>query len=87
MEERGANLDFDAYREGVHIHGSSLAADLPILLQTLGDVIKNPIFPKKELELSRQHALNDLKEDLDDPAEVAKRTFIQSIYPEKTSFT
>jgi zinc protease len=83
LEERGANLDFDAYREGVHIHGSSLAADLPVLMRTLGDVVKNPTFPKKELELSLKHALNDLKEDLDDPTEVAKRTFIQSVYPKK----
>ncbi len=83
LEERGANLSFDAYREGVHIHGSSLANDLPVLMQTLRDALINPIFPKKELELTRKHALNGLKEDLDDPGEVAKRTFIQSVYPIK----
>jgi zinc protease len=83
LEERGANLDFSAYREGVRIEGDSLAGDLPILIQTLADAVKNSTFPKKELELNRQQTLTDLKQDLDDPAEVAKRIFVQSIYPKQ----
>lgn len=83
LEERGATLDFDASREGVRIEGDSLAEDLPILLHTLADAIKNPTFPKKELELSRRQALIGLEEDLDDPEEVARRTFVQSVYPKK----
>jgi zinc protease len=83
LEERGATLHFDASREGVRIEGDSLAGDLPILLHTLADAIKNPTFPKKELELSRRQALIGLEEDLDDPEEVARRTFVQSVYPKK----
>ncbi|BAY18274.1 peptidase M16-like protein [Anabaenopsis circularis NIES-21] len=83
LEERGASLDFTAYREGVRIEADSLAADLPILIQTFADAVKNSTFPKKELELNRQQALTDLKQELDDPAEVAKRIFVQSIYPKQ----
>ncbi|MCP6760942.1 MAG: insulinase family protein [Fischerella sp. CENA71] len=81
LDERGASLDFESYREGTEIQGSALAGDLPIVLHILADVIKNPTFPAKELELTRQQALTDLKEELDDPTEVAKRTFVQSVYP------
>ncbi len=83
LEERGATLDFDASREGVRIEGDSLAVDLPVLLHTLGDAVKNATFPKKELELTRKHALTELEQDLDDPDEVARRTFVQSVYPKK----
>ncbi|MBU7583990.1 MAG: insulinase family protein [Nostoc sp. TH1S01] len=83
LEDRGASLDFTAYREGVRIEGDGLATDLPILIQTLADVVKNSTFPKKELELNRQQALTDLKQELDDPAEVAKRIFVQSLYPKQ----
>ncbi|MDM9380782.1 pitrilysin family protein [Chlorogloeopsis sp. ULAP01] len=82
LDELGASLDFDTYREGVEIEGKSLAEDLPILVQILGDVVKNATFPAKELELSRQQALTDLKQELDDPAEVAQRIFIQTLYPQ-----
>ncbi|MBH8575233.1 insulinase family protein [Nostocaceae cyanobacterium CENA369] len=83
LEERGATLDFTARCEGMRIEGNSLAWDLPTLIQTLADVIKNSTFPEKELELNRQQALTSLKLELDDPTEVAKRIFIQSVYPKK----
>ena len=83
LEDRGASLEFDTYREGVRIEGDSLAADLPILVQTLADVVKNANFPTKELELTRKQALSTLKHELDDPSEVAQRTFVQSVYPKK----
>jgi zinc protease len=81
LEERGANLDWETSREGVRIRGKSLAADLPVLIQTLADAVKNPTFPEKELELTRKQALTALKTELDDPYEVAQRTFSQSIFP------
>ncbi|MBO3457394.1 insulinase family protein [Aetokthonos hydrillicola Thurmond2011] len=83
LDDRGASLTFKTYREGVQIQGNSLATDLSVLIKTLADVIKNPTFPAKELELSRQNALTSLKQELDDPSEVAKRTFAQSVYPKK----
>ncbi|MBW4597617.1 MAG: insulinase family protein [Brasilonema angustatum HA4187-MV1] len=83
LEDRGANLEFETYREGVRIEGDSLAADLSVLIQTLADVVRNANFPTKELELSRKQALTALKHELDDPSEVAQRTFVQSIYPKQ----
>lgn len=83
LAERGASLDFEAYNEGVHIEGDSLAKDLPILLEILADVVKNSTFPVKELELYRQQTLTDLQHELDEPSEVARRIFVQSIYPKK----
>lgn len=83
LEAKGANLDFEAYGEGVRIKGSSLAVDLPILLGTLTDVIRNSNFPIKELELSRQQALSSLDSELDDPQKIANRIFVQSVYPKK----
>ncbi|MHC5595467.1 MAG: M16 family metallopeptidase [Nostoc sp.] len=83
LAERGASLHFQTYREGVHIEGDSLAEDLPILLEILADVVKNSTFPVKELELHRQQTLTDLQLELDEPSEVARRIFVQSIYPKK----
>ncbi|MEH2457021.1 M16 family metallopeptidase [Nostoc sp.] len=83
LAQRGASLDFQSYREGVHIEGDSLAEDLPILLEILADVFKNCTFPIKELELHRQQTLTDLQQELDEPSEVARRIFVQSIYPKK----
>ncbi|WGV28716.1 M16 family metallopeptidase [Halotia branconii] len=83
LEERGATLNFEVSREGMRIQGNSLATDLPVLIHTLADAVKNSTFPQKELELSRQKALTALKLGLDDPLEVARRIFVQSVYPKK----
>ncbi|CCH65745.1 ZINC PROTEASE [Richelia intracellularis HM01] len=81
LASRGAGLEFESYREGVAIQGSSLSADLPMLIRVLADVIKNPIFPEKELEISRKKALSKLAENSEDPTAVAIKTFVQSVYP------
>ncbi|MDZ8188343.1 MAG: pitrilysin family protein [Nostoc sp. ChiSLP02] len=83
LAERGASLDFAAYPEGVQIEGDSLAPDLPILIEILADVLKNSTFSAKELELHRQQTLTDLQIELDEPSQVARRIFVESIYPEK----
>lgn len=86
LEERGASLGFGANREGVNIEGDSLAADLPILIQSLADVVQHATFPPDQLELTRQQMLTALKVKLDTPSQVAIRTFQQTVYPENHPF-
>jgi zinc protease len=86
LEDRGANLDFEASREGVIAAGYSLKTDLPVLIGTFADVVENANFPTKELELARQRALTALKLELDNPGQVARRKFQQTIYPQNHPF-
>jgi zinc protease len=87
LENRGAGLGFGASREGVSLGGNALSKDLPILLNTLGDVLQNANFPEQKFELSRQRALTSLKLELDSPSAVARKKFQQTIYPQNHPFT
>lgn len=86
LEDRGASLDFTAAREGVTIGGQGLSANLPILIETLADVVQKATFPTDQLELTRQRALTSLKMQLDDPRGLGRRVFQQAIYPENHPF-
>jgi zinc protease len=86
LEDRGVSLSFSASREGVSIDGQGLSANLPVLIQTLADVMQHATFPAKELELSRKRALTNLKAQLDDPASLGRRIFQQAVYPENHPF-
>lgn len=86
LEDRGASLGFSASREGVSIGGQGLSANLPILVQTLADVLQNASFPQEQLELSRQRLLVSLRAQLDDPRSLGRRVFQQAIYPENHPF-
>jgi zinc protease len=87
LENRGASLGFSASREGVTIGGNALDEDLPILVQTLGDVLQNATFPAKDFANSQQRALTALQAELDNPSSVARRRFQQTIYPQNHPFT
>ncbi|MBG1241999.1 M16 family metallopeptidase [Nostoc sp. NZL] len=86
LEDRGAGLNFSASREGVSVSGEGLSTNLPILIQTLADVLENATFPAEQLELSRQRALTNLKVQLDDPRGLGRQVFQQAIYPENHPF-
>ncbi len=86
LENRGAGLGFSANREGVGIGGSALSTDLPVLLETLTDVLQNANFPADELELSRNRSLTALKVELDSPARLGRRVFQQAVYPANHPF-
>ncbi|WP_242054849.1 M16 family metallopeptidase [Nostoc flagelliforme] len=86
LEDLGADLNFSASREGVNVSGEGLSANLPILIQTLADVLENATFPADQLELSRQRALTNLKVQLDDPRGLGRQVFQQAIYPENHPF-
>lgn len=86
LEDRGAELGFSANREGVAFSGNALSADLPTLLDVLADVMQNATFPSNELDLSHQRALTTLKQQLDTPSSLARRTFQQAVYPENHPF-
>ncbi|MGB8701192.1 MAG: pitrilysin family protein [Thermosynechococcaceae cyanobacterium] len=86
LEDRGASLGISASREGVSVGANALIQDLPVLVQTLADVLQHPVFPADQLELSRQRALVGLKAALDDPGQLGRRVFQQAIYPENHPF-
>ncbi|MCS6958491.1 MAG: pitrilysin family protein [Pseudanabaenaceae cyanobacterium SKYGB_i_bin29] len=81
LERRGASLSFSAAREGVSISGVALREDAPVLLKQLAEVLQKATFPERELELSRQRNLVNLKAELDSPSSLARRTFQQLLYP------
>ncbi|MFB2978606.1 M16 family metallopeptidase [Microseira sp. BLCC-F43] len=86
LESRGASLGFSASREGVSVSGYSLKTDLPVLIETLADVVQNATFPTDQLELSRQRGITDLKAQLDDPNYLGFRTLQQQIFPQNHPF-
>lgn len=86
LENRGASLDFLSLREGVDVSGYALSPDLPVVLETLADVLQHATFPKQLLDLSRQRMLTHLQLELDDPGALARRTFQQKIYAQDHPF-
>ena len=86
LENRGARLGFSAGRESVGISGISMAADLPVVIDQLADLVQNATFPNKEFELNLQRNLLAFKSELDNPSSLARRIFQSTLYPQGHPF-
>jgi zinc protease len=91
-----AQMNADAIDEAVEFVGASLAAGVsedlmslyittpaehfPAMLSVLGQLVREPTFPEKEVELARERALAQFANDLDDPSTIADRAFTQALW-------
>ncbi|MGC9347913.1 MAG: M16 family metallopeptidase [Anaerolineae bacterium] len=70
---------------GAHITSfgaKGLAGDLSVLLSILNDVLRNPIFPERQVEKARTEILTDIQERQHDTRRTARRIFYELTYPE-----
>ena len=86
LEDRGASLDLQAFREGVDIEGYALSQDLATLLQVLAEVLQQAAFPQDKFELIQQRTQADLSIELDDPGRMGFRVLQTRIYPNHHPF-
>jgi zinc protease len=69
---------------GVHITSfgaKGLAEQLPLLLDILGDVLRNPAFDARQVEKARAEILTDLQERDNDSRRQARLKFYELAYP------
>lgn len=91
-----ARMSADAIDEAVEFVGASLATGVsedlmslyvttpaehfPAMLSVLGQLVREPTFPEKEVELARDRSLAQFANDLDDPGTVADRAFTRALW-------
>ncbi len=80
LESIGASLGVSSGSHTAGFGGKALADDLPILLDTLADVLQNPVFPKANIERVRSQLLTGLDLRAQDTGEMAGMGFDQILY-------
>ena len=81
LEDNGADLDVSS---GVHrtgFYGKALAEDLPLLVDLLADVLREPTFPDVQVERLRGEIITGLKIRQQDTRYRANRAFSETLYP------
>ncbi len=80
LESVGASLGFDSGMNSTGFHGHALAEDLALLLRLLSETMRQPTFPKAEVEKLRHHLLAGLAIREQDTADMADITFDEILY-------
>lgn len=80
LETVGASLGFDSGVHNTNFGGRALVEDLPLLMKLLSESLRNPTFPKDEMERLRTQMLTGLALRAQDTSDMADLLFEQFLY-------
>ncbi len=81
LESTGARLGFASNTFTVSVNGQCLSRDLPLMVSTLAEELREPVFPADELEKMKQRYIASIREDLDDTRTRAYERMSQLVFP------
>jgi zinc protease len=82
VESIAASFGINAGVQTTGFGAKGLVEHLPLLLDILSDVLRNPAFEKNQVEKARAEILTDIQERETDPHRMAALTFRALAYPE-----
>lgn len=80
LESAGASLGFGASVHNTSFGGKALVEDLPLLLQTLSDALRRPVFPPEHVEKVRAQMVSSLMIRAQDTNEMAALAFDEALF-------
>jgi zinc protease len=86
MESAAARVGVSSNTFTVSVSGQSLSRDLPMIVSTLAEQLREPSFPADELEKMRQRIIANIKEEQDDTRVRAYDRLTQMVFPEGNPF-
>jgi predicted Zn-dependent peptidase len=78
----GADISTSASDEAIFVSADGLASGVTKILAVLADVARNPSFPRDEVELARNNALQNLQVQESTPEFLARKAFANAVYGE-----
>jgi zinc protease len=80
LESNGASLGIDGGTHSIGFYGHALAEDLDLLIGTLVETVRQPVFPADQVERLRDQLLTGLAIRAQDTAEMASLAFDELVY-------
>jgi zinc protease len=81
MESAGARVGLSSNTFTVSVSGLSLSRDLPMIVSTMAEELREPAFPAEELEKMRQRIIANIQEEQDDTRVRAYDRMTQLVFP------
>lgn len=86
LESRGARLGISANTFTVSLSALSLTRDMPLIISTLAEELREPVFPADELEKLKQRIIASIREDQDETRVRAYERMTQIVFPAGNPF-
>jgi zinc protease len=86
LESVGAQLGFSADPFAVNVAARSLSKDVPLVLNAIAEVLREPAFPVDELEKLKQQIVAGIQEQQSNTGYRARERFTQLIFDEASPY-
>lgn len=83
LEDRGAKLN--VFSDGLRVGFSckALSRDLPVVLETLGEILREPFFDEEEFEKARSRVAARYRRMMESTSQQAKAALARRLFPER----
>jgi predicted Zn-dependent peptidase len=82
LEDRGGSLDAFTSRDHTAYQAHVLAADLPLALDVLSDLVRAPLLREEDLALERNVVIEEINGVLDTPDDLVHELFAETLFPD-----
>lgn len=86
LESVGAGVNVSSNTFSVSLSGQSLSRDFPLILSTLAEELREPVFPEDEYEKLKQRSIAAIKRSQDETDRRALERFSQLVFAEQSPF-
>src|SRR5215510_2661367 len=86
LESAGARVGLSSNTFTASVSGLSINRDLPMIVSTLAEELREPAFPADELDKMRQRIIANIQEEQDDTRVRAYDRMTQLVFPEGNPF-
>jgi zinc protease len=86
LETAGARIGLSSNTFTASVSGLSLSRDLPMIVSTLAEELREPAFPADELDKMRQRIIANIQEEQDDTRARAYDRMTQLVFPAGSPF-
>jgi predicted Zn-dependent peptidase len=83
IEDVGGYINAYTSREMTAYYARVLAEDVPLALDVIGDIVLNPVFDPREIEVERHVILQEIGQSLDTPDDVIFDWLQEAAYPDQ----
>ena len=82
IESRGGHINAYTSREMTAYYARVLDSELDTALEVLCDIVRHSLYPEKEIERERSVVIEEIRDSLDTPQDVANDHFSRQMFPE-----
>lgn len=83
IEDVGGYINAYTSREMTAYYARVLAADVPMAMDVIADIVLNPVFEEKEIEVERHVILQEIGQALDTPDDIIFDWLQEAAYPDQ----